>query len=615
MNDPAPSPFDGLVKATFDTLDWPSLIAGCVRKDCGSFQDKFRDRAKELESAGQTEPARAARALQWMAALQMRLDQLRQPFYGLRPMSNLQLPGPDDFGEPLLAVFAEMARGTGDPEFIARLADVCWSTQKKRDFTLVAIAIEAYLASGDSLRRTVAGEKEMERWLRWDMATARLKRALQLAAMTQHALLDRVKAAFDDVFKHHLADAPLRELGLLLATYQNELEGDPALLIQIASQCASRAEEEKQWSHLRHFLRLRANWQRKAGQSAPAVATEEQRAETYLCNADENPTYHGKAHWVAKAIKAYRENSPKSSRLDDLKRLMDDYQRQGMTEMETITYPLGPAIDPQVAAKQVAGQPFDEALKQLASIAPPLPESGIREAVLQRSSDPFYALVGQDLIDWDGRVIAKRGSVVSEDPDIREHAIRAEMFRSALDVQKAVVGGFIQPARLQLLSEHNATFQDFYRVLVDSPFIPPGREYFFVRGLSEGLNGDFLIAAHLLIPQLEHALRFHLEQRGVDVTTLKDGVQEPMDLNKLFGLRREKLVEIFGADQVFELEGLLIRRHGANLRNSSAHGLFWPDQFYDGSVIYLWWVTLRLCLLHLLPAAPSNPDAPAAPTA
>lgn len=605
MSAPAPNPFDGLSKALFDVLGWPSLIAGCPRKDCDTYQDLFRDKAKELEDGGLTELARAARALQWLAALQMRLDNTRQPFHGLRPMPGFQFPGPDDFGEPLLAIFAEMTRGANDPEFKARLADVCWSTEKRRDPSLATLAIEAYLASADNLCRAVAGEKEIDRCRRWDAATVRLKRALRLATMTRHALLDKVKVGFEGVFKESLAEAPLLSLGSLLTSYQNDFEEDAAWFIQIASQCATRAETEKQWNQLRHFQRLKANWQKKSGLNEQAVTTEEQRAESYLRDADENPTSHGKAHLVGKAIKAYRETSPKSPRIEALKKLMGDYQRQGVAEMQTTTYSLGGGIDPLLAAKHVADHSFAEALKLLATLTPPLKEESIHKAVLERCKSPWFALFSQDLIDWDGRVIAKRGSVMSEDPQVRDHAIRAEMFRTALDAQKALVCGFIEPARLQLLSEHNAALHDFYHLLVDSPFIPPGRELFFVRGLFEGLNGDFLLAAPLLIPQLEYALRFHLEQRGVDVTTLKQGVQELMDINKLFmselvGGCRQKLLEMLGADQVFELEGLLIRRYGANLRNSFAHGLFWPDQFYDTSVLYLWWVTLRLCLLHLV---------------
>jgi hypothetical protein len=606
--------FPGLAKTHFDQLPWSQIIAASPRKECQAYQDAFRDMARELAEAGNTEATSAARAMQAVALLRLNLDKPRQPFSGLSPIPGTKFPGPEDFGEPLLAAFADLANEAADPEFKARLADLCWSTQQKRNFALVAPAIEAYLASAASLCQAIPGETEMQLCQRWDATALRLRRALQLAKMTRHKLLDTVKAAFDQVFAVHSATAPLLELGSLLASYQNEIEGDTAALIQIAAKCANRAETEQQWGHLRHFLRLKANWEKKAGQPDQAVKSEEARAETYLRDATANPTFMGKAHWVAKAITAYRDVSPKSPRIEALKRLMAEYQRLGMAEMQTITYPVGNGTDPAQAAKHVAGKAFAEAIWRLAGLLPPMEEKRFHEAALMRCKDPFFALVSQNLIDWDGRLIAKRGSPIDDDPKVREHAIRAEMFRMGVEAEKVVVSGYVEPARLQLLSDHNPTLQDFYRVLVDSPFIPPGREYFFARGLYEGLNGDFLVAAHLLIPQFEHALRFHLEERGVDVTTFDQGVQELMDINKLFGIRREDLLILFGHDQVFELEGLLIRRYGSNLRNSLAHGLFWPPQFFDTSVIYFWWVTLRLCVFHLFPHPSDSPSPPASAT-
>jgi hypothetical protein len=608
MSDTLKETFSKLRKESFDQLPWREIITASTIKLCHAYRDAFRDKADELEEASQPETASAARALQVVSLLHIRLDHPRQPFKEIKSQSGVRFPDSDDLGEPLLAILAALVHEAIDPEFKARLADVCWSTQEKRHFPLVAIAIASYIASAGHLSQPLPDEKDIDRLIRWDAAALRLRRALQLAKMTKHRLLDTVKATFDNALAKYIEEIPLLEIGSLLSAYQSELDGDTASLIQIAGHCATRAENEKQWNHLRHLLRLKANWQRKAGLTEDAVKTEEHRAETYLSDGEANPTFRGKAHFAGRALTAYRQVSPKSPRAPVIKRLMDEYQRRGMDEMETISYPVGLGVDPHLVAQHVANKSFAEALMALAKVAPAMNEALIRKTVVERCKNPFLALASQDLIDWDGRVIAKRGSLLSDDPKAAEEAIRAEMFRKAVDTQKAIVAGLIEPARLQLLSEHNPKQSDLYRLLVDSPFIPPGREYFFVRGLNEGLNGDFLVAAHLLIPQFEHGLRFHLEHRGVDITTFDQGIQEVLDLNKLFGFRRANLLELLGPDQVFELEGLLVRRYGSNLRNSFAHALFWPDQFFDTSVIYLWWVTLRLCLIHVL----QEPNAAAA---
>jgi hypothetical protein len=151
MDAKSEKPFDGLRKEFFDEIPWNSLVNAHPRKQCSSYQDIFRDIAKELEAKGQLNSARAARALQALMALQFNPDDSRQPFHGWELMTGFSLPGPQDFGDELLALFSSLIPNATDPEFRARLTDVCWSTPKKRDFKLVAIAIESYLAAAQNL--------------------------------------------------------------------------------------------------------------------------------------------------------------------------------------------------------------------------------------------------------------------------------------------------------------------------------------------------------------------------------------------------------------------------------------------------------------------------------
>lgn len=66
------------------------------------------------------------------------------------------------------------------------------------------------------------------------------------------------------------------------------------------------------------------------------------------------------------------------------------------------------------------------------------------------------------------------------------------------------------------------------------------------------------------------------------------------------------LIQVLGEDLVFQLKGLLVHHHGANLRNEIAHGTLGVNEFNSGfyglQSIYLWWLALRLCLTCMLPA-------------
>jgi hypothetical protein len=52
------------------------------------------------------------------------------------------------------------------------------------------------------------------------------------------------------------------------------------------------------------------------------------------------------------------------------------------------------------------------------------------------------------------------------------------------------------------------------------------------------------------------------------------------------------------AANLFDLQGLLVERHGMNLRNRMAHGLMTDGEFTTPTVLYLWWLVLRICVIY-----------------
>ena len=181
------------------------------------------------------------------------------------------------------------------------------------------------------------------------------------------------------------------------------------------------------------------------------------------------------------------------------------------------------------------------------------------------------------------------------------------MFGLAQNYQAVNAQGVIEPARRQILKEHNVTLGDLDEISRHNPFVPEGRERFFSEGLLAGFTGNYVVATHLLIPQLENSIRCVLNAHGVTTSGLDDqGVQEEYDLNKLVHLPKFKI--IFSENLGFDLRGLLVERAGSNLRNRFAHGLMNYDEFSTYKTIYLWWLTLRLCVLGLRLAQNSQPE-------
>jgi hypothetical protein len=149
--------------------------------------------------------------------------------------------------------------------------------------------------------------------------------------------------------------------------------------------------------------------------------------------------------------------------------------------------------------------------------------------------------------------------------------------------------------------------------VLGSPFVPEGREALFARGLYAGLTGDYVMAAHLLAPQIENSLRYILQLQGEVTSNLtRHDAQNLYDLNRILNDPKleAKLIQVLGEDHVFHLKGLLVQHYGANLRNEIAHGTLGVNEFnsafYGLQSIYLWWLTLRLCLASRLSTGESS---------
>jgi hypothetical protein len=138
--------------------------------------------------------------------------------------------------------------------------------------------------------------------------------------------------------------------------------------------------------------------------------------------------------------------------------------------------------------------------------------------------------------------------------------------------------------------------------------VPTGHEEIFARGLAAGFQADFLVASHLLVPQVENSLRFVLEANGVNVANLLSDMTQPVKLlGQLLGMGETS--DIFGEDAVFELRGCLIEKHGFDLRNRVAHGFVTAHECNNGSgPVLAWWLILRLCVAGFLTSA-ANDDA------
>ena len=213
----------------------------------------------------------------------------------------------------------------------------------------------------------------------------------------------------------------------------------------------------------------------------------------------------------------------------------------------------------------------------------------------------------------DGRVAARPSSRLASREQQIEEQVSAQLFESSSRLRQWSTQTLLLPAIEQINEEHHIRQQDLAPIVLGSPFVPSGREALFARGLYAGLTGDYVVAAHLLAPQIENSLRYILQLQGEVISNLtRQDAQNLYDLNRMLNSPEleAKLIHVLGDDHVFQLKGLLVQHYGANLRNEIAHGTLGVNElnsgFYGLQCIYLWWLTLRLCLASRLPLDESS---------
>ena len=585
-----------LTKEDFAQSDWQNVIADSQERECQIYSTKFFSKASEADKLGDTKAREVFRLLGAITFSSLRSDSRDEPF-----ASRIV----NDFSDAHLDLLKELVPEISDPEMQARVADILWV--RKRDFRMAQIAVKAYLESARNL------ENPQE----WSSGFDRIERAINLAALLgkKAQLFNSVIVHIESLLDKYDGEDPLFLSVKLMELLQKYRQGDPVKYAALSEQVAIRAESEHSWQRARDYWQIKAQWHLLQNDLDSQRAALLLVAETYVKESEDAlnqtpPSYQDAYTHIEKAIEALRRIGGTKERVEQLHKFLIEYQQKAVTEMKPAVFTSEVNLSECVerAREKVKDKTLDDALLTLAAMGASLKVDRLRKQVKESASQfRISELFPEVLVNEMGKTIARKPSMLSNNPDEIEEAIRAEMFKWAKVNQQLYAQGVVEPARYQINLEHNVRLDDWFRIVSDNPLVPPNREYTYARGLDAGLKGDFLVAAHLLIPQLENSVRYLLNQRGVITSTFDDkGIQNERDLNTL--LYSDEIKEIFSEDILFDLQGLLINRFGSNLRNRMAHGLINDDEFSLLEVSYLWWFTLHLCCLPILAQMQRNAD-------
>ena len=208
---------------------------------------------------------------------------------------------------------------------------------------------------------------------------------------------------------------------------------------------------------------------------------------------------------------------------------------------------------------------------------------------LDESGFAFSSLFATNVLDENGRlaciVPSLLGATEEEKIAIAEYEAKNEHIMCA----DAFTSRFLYLAR------NKYTFtEDSLRFLVEgNAFVPDDRKDTFLKGLVAGFNLDLATAMHLLMPQVENAVRNLAELCGAVVyKTDANGVEECLSLDSILNL--EELKDCLDPELIFNMRVFFTSDYGIGMRDIIGHGLRSDKALQSPDCLATWWFTLRL---------------------
>lgn len=568
-----------------------AMSAASSRFDYWAYCEEFSKAADLAKSSGETSHAEAFRILAWACSMVLCPDRPQNPF---RPMM-VDLEGrrllPEDLSEGQVSFLSVLA-GVIDDFFIkARLAELLWLVEKPKNQKRALLAIDSYLKLPLSPRFWILVRGL---WTRAIVLSTSLREVGKVDFIRDKLLGVLLSGEdFDSCFLVGVARV-LRE-GRLYA----ERTVDVAERLElIASRAIDRGSKRDALEEAAEWFWLGKLPDRKASCMARVAEIYAEEAEEYLGEdggavvaRDRLEVAIKKCRDIPRKQRDGLDIGNKIARLIGRQREIGDSVIEGMQEVciSSDVTEFVERVKSSVGAKDVLSALM---LFVIGNAFPGV--NKIRDQAIAVMKDhPLRWMSSGNCFSMDGRLVARHPPVSSYDKDDKAvERASVEQFGLYVDFHAQA---FIYPALLVIRNEHWLTVDDFEYLACKSSIVPGGREKMWAIGLHAGYEGDFVVALHVLVPQIEHMVRVHLKEAGVSTSTLgPDGIETENGLSTL--VQCPEAVKVFGEDILFELKYILCSPLYANIRNEMAHGLLGYEFCYSTAALYCWWLALRLML-------------------
>jgi len=577
------------------------LVASARKTDVYDVANVFREIAQKAEAEGDDARARAAALLQSLAMIHFTPEQRDRPYGPMIIMDGRRSAIPDDFVGAQSDVLSHFVRDISNPALQARIADIVW-LNNRRDHASAQLAISAYLqmyqfALENEGESRFGHDKAYEwnalnNWRRAIDIWRTVKPAGDLNGRFQGDLERALAAAETDA--EDVAYCRVARIGVEYRLLDPEPIAEKLMLRGEELFESAPHDAEQVFETAAAMFAAAKNSDRRRDASVRLAE---------LLRSMSTRSAHSAmvgAHFLERALVALHGTKNvrdlRTQIIADLRSLQINMEE----ELGVVSTPMDLTEIVEHVTEQMKGRSTLTALLTLASLErSPEPDDLLSQARKIAADTPLSSLFAGRSLDREGRTVAHQPGVdISgvEDQQFQGIILRNESLRITMAVR-----GVLEPARWVILDEHAITVDEVLFLCSQSPSVKPGHEFTTARGLYYYLYGDTMVAANLLLPQLETILRYLLTINGFETSTVDgDGVQERVGLPTLLGKFREPLERILSKPIFNEVSNLFNVRLGPSLRHEQAHGMILDDQYFGDPVTYACWFILKLVLLPLV---------------